>query len=225
MGIFIPHRIFNNLKDFFNNPREWKDLIKVYFRSRKLSDSVKEVILKKGIILSERILMEKNLAVPFHVELDYEVDEYIRTTATYESSSFEDGKIEIQIKSLLFVDNVDLIAHRILHEYSHAIFDASLYDAELLLAISQLHPHLKEFDLNYPILPDSIPEFDKYSKYKETFCEWFAYYLEDRVIITKNKEEIERLCNTIILRFRIVYEELVVPGFLKGLLEKIMNGP
>ncbi len=195
--------VVNNIRDFINNYDHWKFWLKNSIKSLFLRREEKEKIILESTKIAEEYLRQKHLFCPFVVSLDDSRDEYLRTCATYESHSFENGLIVIKLKSTAITRDRDLIVMNILHEYSHAIVEASEKDAQLVHLILNLKPHIKRYPLPEQVLPDSIPGFSDLQEYVEKFCEWFAYYIADRIGNISSDEIF--LCQQIIGRFQIVY--------------------
>lgn len=199
------NRILNNIRDIVNNPKQWYYCSKLFLNSLIIPYQEKIRIIEESSKIASNLLAEKGIDCPFIVSINSTKDDLFRTSATYQNISFENGLIEIGIKEQFITNNRNLIVHDILHEYSHAIFESSIHDLYLIDAIIRLEPFINQYQINDQFIPEGIPGLGDLEKKIEDFCEWFAYYIEKRIVFGNDKIQVNYLCRIIIDRFQLLY--------------------
>ncbi|MEA2033229.1 MAG: hypothetical protein U9N41_06565 [Euryarchaeota archaeon] len=194
--------LLENINDFLKNPRDWLTTIKFYITSIFVSQKEKNNVLIQAKNQSEAILTKNGLNIPFKVDLDDTEDIYFRTVAMYDMGSSETGMVKIFIKSHLIGKDIDRVVFCILHEYSHAIYEEGFtrnfeLGLEILKLREYVNPNLQQkregivFDLN------------EHEYEKEHFCDWFAFYLMDKIKTRdcESEEKIKKICENIIRKY------------------------
>ena len=185
-------KIIKNIFHFKKFLEVWFDTIKIYIRTKFMTRQEKNDILIQAKTQSEAILINKGLTIPFGIYLagyNFKKDSSFRTVSKYHGSSMN-GVINISIKSHLLSNDVNRVIHNILHEYSHDIYQEGINHCHLLLEILNLKKYYSLINYNLPqddfILHDIIIE-------EEQFCEFFPLYLNEKLKLHFNNEEIEEI--------------------------------
>ncbi|MEA3437545.1 MAG: hypothetical protein U9R43_13830 [Thermodesulfobacteriota bacterium] len=170
----------------------WFNTIKIYIRTKFMSKQEKNDILIQAKTQSEAILINKGLTIPFGINLagyNFKKDSSFRTVAKYNGSSMN-GVINISIKSHLLSNDVDMVMHNILHEYSHDIYQEGINHPHLFFEILNLKKYYSLINYNLP--QDDFIFYDVIIE-EEQFCEFFPLYLNEKLKLYFNKEEIEEI--------------------------------
>lgn len=199
--------IKKNIIDLKNFPLEWYDTIKIFVETKFISNQEKNDIFIHAKKQSENILMKNGLIIPFIVYLeDFNIREdiFFRTLATYHKNSSINGMIKISIKSHLLSNNVNIIVHNILHEYSHAIYEEGfLINPGLGFEILNLKKYYTR--INYKSSQDDFIVSDIELE-KEQFCEFFSLFLTEKLYFEEEKENIKIICSNIIKKYNSIHE-------------------
>ncbi|KKH93079.1 hypothetical protein EO95_17395 [Methanosarcina sp. 1.H.T.1A.1] len=182
-----------------------------------MSEYEKNEVLDKAKLQVESILVKNDLTFPYNVclkDFDLKRDIYFRTSACYQKESFIKGTILIEIKSHLICNNIDIITHMILHEYSHAIYEVALtHNFYLLIEINKLQKYYTLLDYKTSSIKN------EFELAKEQFCEFFPFYLMGRIVSENVKteypiirlpeaerEEVEKICTKIVKDFMCTFK-------------------
>lgn len=198
--------ILKNINSFKKYPKNWLLTISMCIRTKFMSKQEKTDLLIQAETQSKAILIEKGLMIPFRIFLEnfnIKEDSSFLTVAKYRDNSQYNGSIRISIKSHLLGANVDVIIHTILHEYSHAIFEKGLSNFNLFSEIISIKKYYTLFSYS--------GSQDYFGIEEEQFCEFFPFYLTNKLNINFHKEQIEEIdvaCEKIIKKymFRRIYE-------------------
>lgn len=186
--------LYLNLSYFFRHPINCINFIKLFAKTYKMSRNEKRNILIKATKQTERILTKNGLIWPFEVTLeDFDLirDEWLLTFADYQSRSLEEYAIKISVKSHLIGNDIERIVVAILHEYSHAVYEAGAIfcNFNLLSEISKLESYYLSSESQKGLV------YSKYDLTKERFCECFSLYLLDKLSYNLDEKETENLKN------------------------------